>query len=1114
MMSTAIGRLTSAVASGTIDTTIALASLNFDFSLYKVEAPKEFHGVGTVLSSARRTEAESGRAHVTARKLGALFELLLPPTPQLVKAYGLRASEISSSIAARDRGFSSYGVFANQIGADGTSIWAAATSSHSAIKLHLLACMLARIWDGPEAISIWVEIVNGRKLEIKSQFEQNNIGDLAANMAAQQELTRMQLAEWDASARAWLRAADMVKMKQQKQLELIIGNLRTDVNSKPSVYESVMQAWQVALEGMECLVSGMPQKMQTGEILLGLSAWHLFPDLIYIHSSMTTITQSDPLVQPGGVLTVGLHLSNHAGVSGVTWSLPLAHLRYYGTPVRTSRSIVEDGSRSRLSVNEFFQAVLGCVFGGWEKVGSDPGPAAKFIIQVCERFIQAALKDGHPHTLAIIRQSWLFILSESAKDFLASESLERQTYIRLINLGKKYYPFLGKPQKPLFGLSDYKTYFMLQRDTEQKIRVLRGMAHKANLESEDVFIRYCRSGPSDVNSYWNLVEYTTALPCVRSAVKRTSFQQEKPTSTHVRWIYRGIPEDIPGKSIYYSSSVPDENLFGGFCDEGNGSSAEYEPELETCPRLCGQTFTEDENARLREEFPSRVLKFSKLGEEISFIEHQDIKERMKKNDDDLTVFWHRPASRIQSVLVTNEEKSEATAAYKFFWGDIYTAALFIRCHNSNNNLDNKYLAENISSDSHPRNILEHQARKEDSAFKDDQTNKPVQNSKFRHSEKKLPALPRFTTLSEIQDFLAMETFEEKGFVQQVQMAISSLGNTYISSLRAIASVAKTYRLAPDATIHVQVLQTRLCESRWNCHHVLQDTSVDFSSAPMNYLLLNRRFGDSSYSFLDDQLRPISLDRMESFACMIMFESGKFDLPPDQLQNVMAMSAGDSIFVASALLCDPSEEPEFQEIQRVMGNIGRPGIALLVPPGAPEISSPNIGEWNLINHDQFDGNLQDCFQDTSLHLSFTGAELPLSVGNSGKQDIEVYILETIVSVHERGKWVADLDILTALESPSLARIRPFDDHHENAECRGRGFEHCHPLTSLRSWSEFLDRPEKDGVFCMHNNWQARLAATAIAINQSNTAIILPKDVCWGCVHAMAQKSESSPFTIIA
>lgn len=48
-----------------------LANLNVDFSLYKVEAPKEFNGVGSALSSLRRNEAENGSPHITARKPGA-----------------------------------------------------------------------------------------------------------------------------------------------------------------------------------------------------------------------------------------------------------------------------------------------------------------------------------------------------------------------------------------------------------------------------------------------------------------------------------------------------------------------------------------------------------------------------------------------------------------------------------------------------------------------------------------------------------------------------------------------------------------------------------------------------------------------------------------------------------------------------------------------------------------------------------------------------------------------------------------------------------------------------------------------------------------------------------
>ena len=245
----------------------------------------------------------------------------------------------------------------------------------------------------------------------------------------------------------------------------------------------------------------------------------------------------------------------------------------------------------------------------------------------------------------------------------------------------------------------------------------------------------------------------------------------------------------------------------------------------------------------------------------------------------------------------------------------------------------------------------------------------------------------------------------------------------------------------------------------------------------------------------------------------MFESGSFDLRPDQLHNVMAMSAGDSIFVASGLLCDPTEKSDNQEIQRVMGNIGRPGIALLVPPAAPDIRSSDIGEWNLINHDKFDGNLQDCFQDTSLHLSYTGANLPLSVGNSGRQDAEVYILESLISLHERGKWVADLDILKALESARLSRVQLLNDQDDHTGCRHE-YENSHQLTSIRSWTEFLERPERESIVCMHSNWQARLAATTLSIAQSHRAIILPKEVCWGCVDALIKESGNDPFTIVA
>ena len=105
------GRLTAAVLSGTIDTSVALANLNFDFSLVKVEAPIEYKDLGISLSHHRSKEAENGVAHITARKLGALFSDVAPVSPNLTRAYGLCANEIAKSSKFNPRGARNDGIF-------------------------------------------------------------------------------------------------------------------------------------------------------------------------------------------------------------------------------------------------------------------------------------------------------------------------------------------------------------------------------------------------------------------------------------------------------------------------------------------------------------------------------------------------------------------------------------------------------------------------------------------------------------------------------------------------------------------------------------------------------------------------------------------------------------------------------------------------------------------------------------------------------------------------------------------------------------------------------------------------------------------------------------------
>lgn len=149
-----IGKITVAAASVAQETTVALSNINFDFSLVKLEAPSEYRALGTLLSPKRKREAEDRSIHLTARKLGALFSSDLPPIPNLTRAYGLRASEIIEDPRFNPRSSPSHGPFGDYVGADGTSIWAAATSGPDALAVHLLACLLARVWSGPEATAI------------------------------------------------------------------------------------------------------------------------------------------------------------------------------------------------------------------------------------------------------------------------------------------------------------------------------------------------------------------------------------------------------------------------------------------------------------------------------------------------------------------------------------------------------------------------------------------------------------------------------------------------------------------------------------------------------------------------------------------------------------------------------------------------------------------------------------------------------------------------------------------------------------------------------------------------------------------------------------------------
>jgi hypothetical protein len=283
--SAVISQISGSLATAQNQNTLALANFNIEFSLIKVSAAEEYQALGTALSQHRRKNAEEGPLHRTARKLGALFEQIIPEISHLSEAYGKRVSEIVEHSNAEAKVFPTnhlhlslltgveveiyYGPFASHIGLDGTSIYAAATSGSKVIALHLLACMLARAWSGPEATAIWVELVASRKFDIEKNSDPSQLHGLVARTIAQKEISRSELATWDASARAWLRSADEVKRFEQTQLRLIIKDSGLSVSTSKVPYKSVIETWTMAMSSLQKLILGIPQNISKASVLLG-----------------------------------------------------------------------------------------------------------------------------------------------------------------------------------------------------------------------------------------------------------------------------------------------------------------------------------------------------------------------------------------------------------------------------------------------------------------------------------------------------------------------------------------------------------------------------------------------------------------------------------------------------------------------------------------------------------------------------------------------------------------------------------------------------------------------------------------------------------------------------
>ncbi|KAK8108843.1 hypothetical protein PG984_014644 [Apiospora sp. TS-2023a] len=480
-----IGRIQAGFAHATQELTVAAANLNFDFTLMKFEAPAEYQTIGTLLSPKRVREAETGPIHVTARKLGALFEGVCPDTPNLIKAYGIRASEISRDVSEHDQDRSSHNWIRSEFGGiDATSIWAAATSSKAALPIHLLACIIARLWKDSEAVSVWAEIVAERKNEITSTFEEGIQIPLTLASAARQEITRDHLSKWDCSARAWLHTADTSRQRQYKQFLLIVNNLSIAIHQPNiSLYQDVINVWKLALVATEGLISGTPHAVRDGPVLLGISAWHIFPDMLVLNgpTGNMNISMEDILVRPGGVLTLGISDPARRENQGVYWSLSLSHHMHYGEAVKRTRRLNIDGSR--LTLNELFLVCFGNLFKLWGISKKDINKTFCVLQEVGRVVPESPWEKGV--------SNWRHVLERAIQSYTAGDTEATLA----VSLGRRRPTFLSgrlvDASVPLLGLRKLSTLLSLLKDPDSKIELLRRLAARVQGLSNNNSIILC-----------------------------------------------------------------------------------------------------------------------------------------------------------------------------------------------------------------------------------------------------------------------------------------------------------------------------------------------------------------------------------------------------------------------------------------------------------------------------------------------------------------------------------------------------------------------------------------------------------------------------------------------
>ncbi|CAG9983984.1 unnamed protein product [Clonostachys byssicola] len=1041
--------------------------------LLKVQAPVEYLGVGSSLSPHRREIAESGSMHHTARKLAALFDDLIPQVPNLIAAYGTRASEVLKDSRANPAGAEYHlGPFSPFAGADATSIWAAATSGASSVALHLLACFLARAFADPaHSVSAWVEIILERQKQIGNSHE----GSSAPLSKASEQISREEIREWDASARAWLRTADSATKKSHTQLNLMLMDINTSISCSDGLYADVIQSWTYTMLTLEHLLGGRPRTITNGAVLLGISSWHIYPNILLLGDRLTEVGFFDNLFPASCFLTIDIADNGDEAASrgssfastGLRWPAVLAQHNLDGSSLETVGTI-----DYRVSIDELHLMALGSLLRAWGAPQSEIEPSLNWFVALwsCVQNARSPLP----------KLRWIENIAIAAKRLLEAVDQTKNEYQQLVNFGyNQGRNFLvSRTQQedclPWFGLRHWHILHSLGEQTAGGcgIRYLRQLAKAMELRYDEAIIT--QISHENLSSHKNNSIRKKEFHQYTSAIKVPLREHEVPFDSD-----EGEPGDASQDDDgTVPDLVPDEDPVQ------TARKGKKKAQSSTRPRyhkLWEGTFTlhnEYSIAKAIEE-PKKFDKYSLRKNPLSVGEELNSPLHCYRISD---CFGGNVLADCQAYLgYSLDIFPKSPVNFSKVFGDS-TGALRL--------LVTKEAAENPEKLEKALKDIQTGKKKLvslESSIEQLTSGKVCPESLWQYLEGPDPYQPEVL----IKPFLELCRKERQGC------------EPIITSLRSLAIAQSIYEGLDGATISSSIVKQGIYNAKW--------AELYHSNAIVS--------------------------RSVVFGCIAMFDTGKLNLDTERLEEVFALSSGNSIYAASRILSDPSIDIPSHAVSHITGNIGRQGVSLLVSPTTQPPSKLLAEVRSATKYEPFNGCREDKFGETSLRLDITGRETPVGYGVEGIYDHQAVFVDSKIGVYDAEKWIANLDVPKLLSrdasqhNVSVARV--ICSIH-SPESRAKTLE---KFVAVDSWEEVLGAPPAIGLVRAYKNWPSRLAVSIILTQNRtdeenkmdidgeidgavpNVAVLDHGDeLCWTCVHRRLKRrvkmATGTPTFLIA